>query len=371
MTTATVAQRVGRRRRVLGLATSQRDHLRLLPRRVRGWALLALAVFVVGYVIPQWVEHSAPLGIGTANLNFSLIAVIGAVALNLLVGYTGLLSMGHAAFLALGAFGAGLLAVQHGVPFWITVLACGAMGGVVGVIVGLPSLRLRGLYLLLSTLALHFIGLYLFLEYQLHNFGPAGIEYPYPTLGPWTFNDDIHWYYLLLVVTIAVILFVRSLLRSREGRAFVAMRDSDVAAGAVGINVPVVKLKAFATSSIIVSIAGVLYAYYLSNASQDTYTLDLVIGYYAMIIIGGLGSLNGAVLGAFLYTCLPAVLTQLSSDVGPNAPVIGSLLANHSGDVNSIVFGLIILILLVVRPAGLASLWQSVSGAVKRWPYSA
>jgi branched-chain amino acid transport system permease protein len=334
------------------------------------WAVLAVGAFAVLYVVPQWVEKSAPLGIGTATINFALIAVIGAVALNLLVGYTGLLSMGHAAFLALGAFGAALLAVQHNVPFWITVIACGAMGGVVGVLAGLPSLRLRGLYLLLSTLSLQIIGLYLFLQYQLHNFGPAGINYDYPTLGPWTFDDDIHWYYLLIVCAGATILFVRNLLRSREGRAFVAVRDSDVAAAAAGVNVPKVKLKAFATSSVIVSVAGALYAYYLGNASQDTYTLDLVIGYYAMVIIGGLGSLTGSVLGALLYSCLPAVLTHLGTDVGPNTPVIGNLLNNHEADVNSVVFGIFILVVLVIRPAGLASMWEAVKRSVRTWPYS-
>ncbi len=332
--------------------------------------MLALATLAAVYLVPQWVSSSAPLGIGSANLDFALIAVIGAVALNLLVGFTGLLSMGHAAFLALGAFGAGLLGVQEHVPFWITVLACGAMGGVVGTVVGLPSLRLRGLYLLLSTLAFQFIALYLFLEYQLHNFGPAGINYPYPTLGPWTFSDSTHWFYLLLACAVLTVLFVRNLLRSREGRAFVAIRDSDVAASAAGINVSMVKLKAFATSSVIVSMAGALYAYYLGNASQDTYTLDLVIGYYAMIIIGGLGSLNGCVLGALLYSLLPAVLTQLSGAVGPNAPVIGGLLANHQADVTSLVFGVLILVILVLRPAGLASMWEAVRGSIRRWPYS-
>jgi branched-chain amino acid transport system permease protein len=150
----------------------------------------------------------------------------------------------------------------------------------------------------------------------------------------------------------------------------VAIRDSDVAAGAAGINVPRVKLKAFATSSVIVSIAGCLYAYYLGNASQDTYTLDLVIGYYAMIIIGGLGSLTGSVLGAIIYTCLPSVLTALGNDVGPNTPVIGNLLNNHAADVNSIVFGIFIMVILIIRPAGLGSMWQAVVRAVRSWPYS-
>jgi branched-chain amino acid transport system permease protein len=351
------------------MTTDYRQDLRVLPRRPwqRLWLLVAAALLIYA---PTWVENQSPLGIGSANMNFALITIMGAVALNLLVGYTGLLSMGHAAFLALGAFGAALLGVKAGVPFWITVILSGCMGAIVGAIVGLPSLRLRGLYLLLSTLALNFIALFLFLKYQLHAFGPAGINYPYPSFLGITFNTDTKWYFLLLICVIGTLVLSRNLLRSREGRAFVAVRDSDVAAAVAGVNVSAIKLKAFALSSFIVAFAGALYAYYVSTVNQDTYTLNQVIGYYACVIVGGLGSLSGAVYGALLYTFLPPILTQLSSDVGPNAPVIGPLLAQHASDLNLVIFGVVVLLILMVRPAGLASMAASVAQAFRRWPYS-
>jgi branched-chain amino acid transport system permease protein len=330
---------------------------------------MAIVIAFLIYV-PTWVENSGPLGIGSADVNFALVTIMGAIALNLLVGYTGLLSMGHAAFLALGAFGGALLGVKAGLPFWITVIGSGCMGAFVGVLVGLPSLRLRGLYLLLSTLALHFIALFLFLKYQLHAFGPAGINYPYPSLFGITFNTDTKWYFLLLVCVIGTLVLSRNLLKTRDGRAFIAVRDSDVAAAVAGVNVAAIKLKAFALSSFIVAFAGALYAYYVSTVNQDTYTLNQVIGYYACVIVGGLGSLQGAVYGAILYSFLPPILTQLSSDVGPNAPVIGHLLSQHAGDLNLVIFGVVVLIILMVRPAGLASMATSVGNAFRRWPFT-
>jgi branched-chain amino acid transport system permease protein len=351
------------------LTTSYRQDLRVLPQRPRQWLWVLLGTAFLIYV-PTWVGNSAPLGIGSADVNFALLTIMGAVALNLLVGYTGLLSMGHAAFLALGAFGAALLGVKAGVPFWLTVILSGCMGALVGVFVGLPSLRLRGLYLLLSTLALNFIALFLFLKYQLHAFGPAGINYPYPSFLGITFNTDTKWYFLLLVCVIGTMVLSRNILGSRDGRAFVAVRDSDVAAAVAGVNVSAIKLKAFALSSFIVAFAGALYAYYVSTVNQDTYSLNQVIGYYAAVIVGGLGSLSGAVYGALLYTLLPPILTQLSNDVGPNAPVIGHLLSQHAGDLNLVIFGIVVLVILIVRPAGLASIATSVGQAFRRWPFS-
>lgn len=351
------------------LTTSYRQQLRVLPRRVPTWLWLVAAVGALIY-LPTWVQDVAPLGIGLGDLDFALVWVMGSVALNLLVGYGGQLSMGHSAFLAIGAFGGGVLGVQAGLPFWLTVLGAGIMGAVCGVVVGLPSLRVRGLYLLLSTLALHFIVLYLFLRYQLDNFGAAGVPFDYPSLLGVTFDSDEKWYFLLLVCAAATILIVRNLLRTREGRALVAVRDSDIAAGAAGVNVSAIKLKAFAFSSFIVSFAGALYAYYLTNASVETYSLELVIGFYAMVIIGGMGSLLGSVLGALLWSFLPPVINTMSDQVDPTTPVLGNLLVENVDQFNVLIFGVVIILILIFKPSGLNGMWQSIRRSVRRWPYT-
>ena len=239
------------------LATSYRKEMRIVRGRAQlGWLALLIAVLLYLPTVLEtraifnfyFLTETQVLGIGLAQVNFALIAIMGAVALNLLVGYTGLLSMGHSAFFAIGAMGGGILGVQAGLPFIVVVLGSGLFGAAVGTLVGLPSLRLRGLYLLLSTLALHFIVLYLFLRYQLGQFGPAGISFETATLFGFDIATDKRWYFVLLVVAALFIVVTRNLLKMREGRAFIAIRDHEVAAAATGVNPSMVKLKAFAVT---------------------------------------------------------------------------------------------------------------------------
>jgi branched-chain amino acid transport system permease protein len=366
-------------RRLPWRAAGRRWVARGLERRGR-LAGTAIGIAVVIYLPTVFADRSFfghhlsytdTLGIGISHVNFALIGVMGAVALNLLVGYTGLISMGHSGFLAIGALGSGMLGVELGLPFLLTALVVGLAGAAIGVVAGLPSARVSGLYLLLSTLAMNAIIVYGFLRYQLAHVGSAGFIYPIASVGGLRFDNDRSWYYLLLVCAVVTVVGVRSALSSREGRTFVAVRDHEIAATSVGINVSLAKLKVFALSSFIVSFAGVLYAYYVASASADTYNLGLVIGYYAMIIVGGMGSLAGSVLGAAVWSFFPPFLTMLSQHVSPTAPVVGSLLANQRGNVDTILFGVLIIVLLILRPDGLIGIWRSFRASLARWPYSA
>jgi branched-chain amino acid transport system permease protein len=358
--------------------TSYRKDMRLLgtmPRRV--WLVVLVVVLLYlptvmeeRNILGYYLTNAQLLGLGLPQINQALIAILGAIALNLLVGYAGLLSLGHAAFFAVGAMVAGIVGTQWGAPFPVALLAAGVAGGVIGTVVGLPSLRVRGLYLLLATLALHFITLYVFLEYQLDNFGPAGVPFDPPELGPLTIDTDTKWYFLLLVFVVATILLSKNLLRTREGRAFVAIRDHDIAAGSLGVNVAAVKLKAFALSSFIVSVAGALFAYYLGTATRESFTLNFVIEFYAMIIIGGMGSLLGAVLGALLWQLLPGSISTLSGEVDPETPVFGDLLGTYQEQTVLVLFGVLIILILVFKPEGLNGIWQSTKRAFVRWPYT-
>jgi branched-chain amino acid transport system permease protein len=360
------------------LATSYRKEMRIVRGRAQlGWLCLLIAVLLYlpsvlenRAILNYYLTETQLLGIGLAQVNFALIAIMGAVALNLLVGYTGLLSLGHSAFFAMGAMSGGVLGVQAGLPFIVVVLGAGLFGAGVGTLVGLPSLRLRGLYLLLSTLALHFIALYLFLKYQLGQFGPAGISFDVASLGPLDISSDRRWYFVLLAVAAIFVLVTRNLLKMREGRAFIAIRDHEVAAAATGINPSMVKLKAFAASSFMVSVAGVLYAYNLGTATSESYTLNFAIDFYAMVIIGGMGSLLGAVLGAIVWQLLPQVLQTLSNSVDPGTPVVGSLLDKYQAQTVSIILGFLIILILMFKPAGLTGIWTAAKRSVTRWPYT-
>jgi branched-chain amino acid transport system permease protein len=358
--------------------TTYKQEMRLFSARSRiGWALLLVAVLLYLPTVLQdraifgfGLTDTQLLGVGLPQVNFALIAIMAAVALNLLVGYTGLLSLGHAAFFSVGAITSAVLGVKHNVPFPLVILGSGLVGAAVGAFVGLPSLRLRGLYLLLSTLALHFIALYVFLTYQTHNFGPAGITYNSPTLFGWAINDDHRWYYLLVVLAAVILLLCRNLLAMREGRSLVAVRDHDIAAGSLGIHVGKQRIKAFALTSFITSAVGALYVYYLGNTTSDAYSLEFVINYFAIIIIGGLGSLTGSVLGALLWTLLPQVLQTLAGSVSPDTFVVGNLLTNYQGQTVALLLGLFIILIMMFKPGGLNGIWLGVKRGVTRWPYS-
>lgn len=340
------------------------------------WAALAAVLLYLPTVFQSRslfgvsLTNTQLLGMSLPQINFALIAVLGALGLNLLIGYTGQISLGNAAFYAIGAIGAGVTGVQWGWPFPLVLLSAGLLGAVVGLIVGVPALRLRGLYLLIATLGLHFIANFAFLQYQNRYFGAVGVSFDDPHMFGWVVQSHREWYFVLLVIVVLAMLGSKNLLRSREGRAFVSVRDQDIAAASTGVNVAATKLRSFAFSSFLVSVAGALFVMYLSNAQQEIFSVLLAIQFIAMIIIGGLGSLTGAVFGALLWTLLPQLIRTASSTVGPEAPVVGELLSRHSAQVNNIVLGLVIMLVLIVKPDGLNGIWKSIQRAFRQWPYT-
>jgi branched-chain amino acid transport system permease protein len=360
------------------MRSSYKQEMRLLSTRGR---LIGLLIGIAALLyLPSVLENQAFLGYGLTNtqllgvglpqVNYALIAMMAAIALNLLVGYTGLLSLGHAAFFSVGAITAAVLDVQHNVPFPLVILAAGLAGAAVGAFVGLPSLRLRGLYLLLSTFALHFIALYVFREYQNRNFGFAGISYDSPSLFGLVIDNETRWYYLLVLATALTLLTSRNLLGMREGRSLVAIRDHDVAAGALGIAVGRQRIKSFAVTSFITSAVGALYVYYLGTTTYEAYSLEFVINYFAIIIIGGMGSLLGSVLGALVWILLPQILQTFAQNVDPEAPVIGSLLNNYQGQTVATLLGLSVILIMIYKPGGLNEIWLGLKRGVVKWPYS-
>jgi len=316
-------------------------------------------------------SNTSLLGMSLTQVNLALIAIIAAVALNLLTGYTGLISVGNAGFFAMGAALAGILGVQHHVPFLVILVAAAVLGALLGALVGLPSLRVRGLYLLLATLAFHYIAVYVFLQYQKKYFGEVGITYAPPrVVGSLALTSDTAWFFFLLVLAVLTVLGAKNVLRTRQGRALVAIRDHDVAAASSGINVAAVKLQVFALTSAVITVAGVLYVWYLGNANADVFSLSLAIDFVAMIIIGGLGSVNGAVLGALVWQLLPQVIQTLSGTVQPTTPLVGPLLSRNTAQVNDILLGLIIILVLIFKPEGLNGIWLSAKRFFTRWPYT-
>ncbi len=344
--------------------TTYTADMALYPLPIAKWTVVVLAlIFIV--IVPLSV-HEYYLSI----LNLIFIAIVGALGLNILVGYTGQISIGHGAFMSVGAYTAANLAVRLGLPFWLTLPAGGLMAALIGVIVGMPSLRIKGLYLAIATLAGQLI-----IEWTINHVpaisggAQASIEVARPDLFGFVFNTQGRLYYFLLFFAVLAIVATLNLMRSRIGRAFIAVRDQDIAAEIIGINIYRYKLLAFAISSFFAGVCGVLYTYYFGIANYEAFQLIVSIDYLAMIIIGGLGSVLGSIFGAIFVTLLPIVLRILLEDVG--SLFFSELeLANVISGTRLAVFGGLIIFFLIVEPEGLNRLWRNIRSYFRVWPFS-
>ena len=292
------------------------------------------------------------------------LAGVGALSLMLLTGYAGQISLGHAGLIAAGAFTTGILAREINAPFWITLPASAVTGVVLGFVFGLPSLRLRGLYLAVSTLALHFIVIYLGGEYETKRGFSTGIVVDPPRFAGIKLTDGRAWYFVLLLAAAFTLLICINLLRSRSGRAWRAVHARETVAEALGINIARYKLLAFVISSSMTSVAGCLFAYYRGFVSIEAFDLFLSIQYVAMIIIGGMGSLLGALLGAAFVTLFPYAIESLLKML-PNA----QKLAGDIFAVNYATFGVVMILFLVLEPLGLVGIWRRVQNYFLLWPF--
>ena len=324
--------------------------------RVRLW-LFAAAVLVFPFV-------ASPYGLTLANQ--VAIATVGAIGLNILVGYTGQISLGQGAFMAVGAYSAGLMTLRLGLPWGVSIVLASLLTAAVGVFFGLPSLRLKGLYLAVATLAAQEIVEWVVTHWTALTGGTEALVLPSPTLMGVRMNTDFRFYWLAVAVAAGTALFGANLFRSRVGRAFVAIRDQDIAASAMGVNVFRYKLMAFATSSFFVGLAGALIAYYRTIVTWERFTLETSIVYLAMIIVGGLGSISGSFFGAVLITLLPAAISTLGRALQDTAPVIAGVLPY----VQQAAFGMVIILFLVYEPEGLAKLWRNVKDYFHVWPFA-
>jgi branched-chain amino acid transport system permease protein len=292
------------------------------------------------------------------------LAGIGAIALMLLTGYAGQISLGHAGLLAAGAFTAGILFKELNAPFWVTLPAAALVGALLGVVFGLPSLRLRGLYLAVSTLALHFLVVYLGGEYEAKRGFSTGILVDPPTLGSWTITGGRTWYFILGLAVAATLIVCLNLLRSGTGRAWAAIRANETVAEALGIGVAAHKLLAFVISSALTALAGALFAYYRGFVSVEAFSLFLSIQYVAMIIIGGIGSVLGAILGAMFVTLFPYGIEAGLRALPGAQRYAGMLFA-----VNYAAFGAVMILFLVFEPQGLVGIWRRVQTYFLLWPF--
>lgn len=330
------------------------------------WWLYGFLIFL--FIFPTFSSSlNKVLNTNVTNLCVVImIYIIGAHGLNLLTGFTGQISLGHGAFMGVGAYTAGILAVKFHLPFLLTLPAAGVMTAAVGMLFGLPSLRLKGLYLAIATMAAQFI-----LNYGMRNWtaltgGSSGLNVPYASLGGFEFNTDTRFYYLALILVIISTIVLKNITRTRPGRAFVAIRDRYLAAEVIGVNLFKYRILSFGISAFYVGIAGALWGYYITIISDEHFTIWMSIQFLAMCIIGGLGHVLGGIFGACFMVVLPELLRIPAEALSGTFPNLFEIF----GTMQNGVFGLIIILFLIFEPDGLAARWHTIRSYWKLWPFS-
>lgn len=298
-------------------------------------------------------------------LNLVLINLIGALGLNLLIGFTGLLSLGHAAFLGVGAYTSALLITHGNWPLPLSALGAGLVAALLGIIVGIPSLRIKGFYLMVATLAFQFIVEYTIIHWESLTRGIRGIELPPPNFLFFSIHKHYAYFYFLFLIAALLMWGLKNLHRSKIGRAFIAIRDNDVSAEIIGISVFRYKLLAFAISSFYAGLAGALFAALQRSAIPEDYTFLKSIEFLAMVLIGGLGSLLGTIFGVLFITLVPEFLNVgvsfLAKRYDPNLTI-------YLGPGKDFVFGLLIILFIIFKPEGLVGVWRRLRDYFRIWP---
>ena len=315
------------------------------------YSLLGLFLAAAPWSLPEY---------WLAQLTFVLIYAIVGLGLMLLAGFTGLFSLGHAAFLGVGAYTEAVLG-NAGWPFPLSIACAGLLSAAVGMVVGLPALRVKGIYLGMATLAFGFIVEEGLARWEHVTGGNAGLAVNPPAIGSWTIDSTEGFYFLCLALCVAATLAIVNLLRAPTGRAFVAIRDSEISAQSMGINLARYKTLSFALSAALAGIGGALYAHKIQFLSPDQFSIAQSIDLLLMVVIGGLGSVHGAFLGAIFLIVMPQLIS-LAKDYLPEA--IG-----QSTGLQGTVYGLVLIGFVLFEPMGLYGRWLKVRTWFQLFPF--
>jgi branched-chain amino acid transport system permease protein len=304
--------------------------------------------------------------------NYMAINVIVAIGLNILVGYTGQISLGHSGFFAIGAYATLVLMTKAGLPFVFALPLAALATAVFGFLIGLPALRLEGPYLSIATLGFGLTITRVIGRIELFG-GRQGLHAPELTIGPWHLNTDRDFYYLLITLTVILTIAARNIIKTKVGRAFIAIRDADIAAETMGVNLMYYKTLAFAVSAFYTGLAGGLYAFVLRFIEPELFGLLMSILFLAMVVVGGLGSIFGAIAGACLLSWMDLELRNILS-----IPYVGVWLEALSksyfsitgvSNIQFIIYGLIMVLIMLFEPLGLYGFWIRTKIYWRTWPF--
>lgn len=295
------------------------------------------------------------------------IIIIAVHGLNIVFGYCGQVSLGQAALMAVGGYTSAILVTKLGLSFWIALPVAGFFCALVGIIFGLPSLRIKGMYLAVVTLAAHFIIMYtIVIAAKDLTGGDGGLRAPRPHLGPVDFKSDSTYYYIIMAITVLMTFFAKNLARTDTGRVFVSIRDNDIAAEVMGVNLFHYKLLAFSICSFYAGIGGALLAHFNRGLHPDYFKLMDSIWYLAMVMVGGAGRTTGPIFGAIFLVLLDRLATFVGPILGEAIPAISAGVGSALGP---ILFGAVIVLFVVFEPRGLAHRWELFKSKYRRWPF--
>lgn len=329
------------------------------------WGLLLLLLLVL-FVVPFYGPFANDYWLGV--LIYICITIIAVHGLNILTGYCGQISLGQAAFMAVGAYTAAILSSRYNFPFLVALPCAGISATIVGLVFALPAVRVKGFYLAITTLAAQFIIMYFIMALGDITGGVNGLYVESASIGGLTLDSRESFYVMAMIVTILMTFLAKNLARTRVGRAFVAIRDNDLAAEVMGVNPFTYKLIAFGICSFYAGIAGCLYVYYLEIAHPQHYVLMDSIWFLGMIIVGGMGSTTGAIFGTlFIRLADELVGIHLSPAIGNLAP---SLAGQMTAAMGLIFFALLVGVFVIYEPRGLAHRWELIKASYRLWPFS-
>jgi len=296
---------------------------------------------ILGWTAALIILLILPLFLGKYSVFLlSLLAIYALVSLglNLLMGYTGQIACGHAGFLAIGAYVTAIVTANlEWLPCPITLLLAGTISGLIGFLLGIPILRLKGFYIAMATLAFGVVISEIILQWSSLTGGDNGFSVPTAKIGGFEFDSDFKLFYLIIPVTIIMTLLAKNLVRGYIGRAFIALRESEIAAQTIGVDLAKYKTIAFAISAFYTGVAGGLFAYLITFLSPDAFTIELSIDFIAMIVIGGMGSILGSIIGAVILTGIQQVFAGLL-------------------DLQVLIFGLSLIIFMIFMPRGIVGM---------------
>ncbi|MBW1924361.1 MAG: branched-chain amino acid ABC transporter permease [Deltaproteobacteria bacterium] len=324
------------------------------------WALLVGALILL-YLFPLFGSYYL-----VSFLNNLFITIIVVLGLQIVSGYCGQISFGQPAFMAVGGYASAILTLKAGVSFWLALPLSGLIAGVFGIIGGAPSLRIKGFYLAIATIAIHFVTMWLILHLKITG-ATQGLNPMPPEIFGFPLDTDERMYYLIATVMLIMTFGARNLVRSKVGRAFVAIRDNDLAAEVMGMNLYHYKLLAFFISCFFAGIAGSLYGHLIMVVHPEQYTLTHALWYVGMIIIGGMGSIPGTFFGVIFVRVLDELVLFASPFLSEAFPWLG---ASPAAALGLSAFGLVLIVFLVFEPRGLAHRWEIFKASYRLYPFA-